>query len=450
MPVEIAKGSAMTQRGKSQSIGLLMIVVPSAVLLWALAAMVQITPVAYADPPSPPQIVTATVTSSKETYFYDDPGLGEEGGTVRFNNLDGEGAGQVITVTVTVTGIMPITLTGAPAFGMTPTPDMNSSGELAVTYTIGSSAGTENGVLFTITASDGLTDTAVITFTQDITDPTIVVTKTADPTSLPEPGGPVTFTVRVDNTSVETVTLTTLTDTVHGDLDGQGTCAMTQTIGASDFYTCAFTATISGNGDYVVTDTVTTGAEDDVGNTVSEDDDATVTVTDVLPTIVVTKTATPTQVPEPGDTVTLTLRVDNTGVETVTLTTLTDTVHGDLDSQGTCAMTQSIGISDFYTCTFTAIVSGNHGDVVTDTVTAQAQDDENNTASDDDDATVTIIDLTDPVITAITVTSDSPTYFHDPGLIDTGGEAFFNNLARSGEDTSQIQSPFKIQIPPLH
>jgi len=48
-------------------------------------------------------------------------------------------------------------------------------------------------------------------------------------------------------------------------------------------------------------------------------------------------------------------------------------------------------------------------------------------------ATVTItINLFDPVITAITVTSDSPTYFYAPELEDTGGEVFFNSLDGEG------------------
>jgi hypothetical protein len=159
----------MTHRNKSQNMGLLMIVVLSAVFLWALTAVLWPVPVVYAEGP---EIITLTVTSSLETYFYD-PGLDPTGGTVYFNNLIGEGGGQVITVTTTVSGSMPITLTGATAFGMTPISDTNSTGELGITYTIGTSAGTENGVLFTVTDSDGFTDTALITFTQDITDPLV-------------------------------------------------------------------------------------------------------------------------------------------------------------------------------------------------------------------------------------------------------------------------------------
>jgi hypothetical protein len=116
--VEIAGGKTMIQRKKSQSIGLLMIGVFLAVLLWALAAMVQPSPVAYADDPPPPQIETITVTSSEGTYFYS-PGLGEEGGTVYFNSVGGEGAGQVLAVTVTCSGTV-TSFEGAPAFGSNP------------------------------------------------------------------------------------------------------------------------------------------------------------------------------------------------------------------------------------------------------------------------------------------------------------------------------------------
>ena len=58
-----------------------------------------------------------------------------------------------------------------------------------------------------------------MTFTN--VDPTITVDKTANPTMLPEPGGDVTYTIVVTNTSPdETVTLTDLDDNRFGDLLG--------------------------------------------------------------------------------------------------------------------------------------------------------------------------------------------------------------------------------------
>jgi hypothetical protein len=157
----------MTQRKKSQSIGLLMIVVFSAVFLWALTAVVWPVPVVYADGP---EIITITVTSSLETYFYD-PGLDPTGGTVYFNSLTGEGAGQVLTVTATCSGTV-THFEGAPAFDDTPPPDTSAPWE--ITYTVEIGAETQNGIVFTVTNALSQTDTAVITFTRDITDPTIV------------------------------------------------------------------------------------------------------------------------------------------------------------------------------------------------------------------------------------------------------------------------------------
>jgi len=146
--------------------GLLMILVFSAVFLWALTAVVWPVPVVYAQDP---EIITITVTSNLETYFYD-PGLDPTGGTVYFNSLAGEGAGQVLTVIVTCSGTV-ASFEGAPAFDDTPPPDTSAPWE--ITYTVEMGAETQSSIVFTVTNALSQTDTAVITFTQDITDPTI-------------------------------------------------------------------------------------------------------------------------------------------------------------------------------------------------------------------------------------------------------------------------------------
>ena len=47
----------------------------------------------------------------------------------------------------------------------------------------------------------------------------------ASPTSLPEPGGSVTFSIKVRNTSpADTVTVSSLTDSIYGDLFARGDC----------------------------------------------------------------------------------------------------------------------------------------------------------------------------------------------------------------------------------
>ena len=60
------------------------------------------------------------------------------------------------------------------------------------------------------------TDSATVTFTD--VPPTVTTTKTPSAPSVSEPGGTMTFTVEVENTSVEPVTLTALSDDVFGDL----------------------------------------------------------------------------------------------------------------------------------------------------------------------------------------------------------------------------------------
>src|SRR6185503_6498239 len=111
-------------------------------------------------------------------------------------------------------------------------------------------------------------------------------------TSVIEPGGLVTFTVRVNNTSaVDSVTITSLTDDFHGNLNGQGTCSVPQTVVAGGFYQCVFSAMVFGGAGNVETDIVTASGSDDDGGPVSGSDDATVTVTSALPGIQISKTA---------------------------------------------------------------------------------------------------------------------------------------------------------------
>ena len=75
--------------------------------------------------------------------------------------------------------------------------------------------------------------------------------------TLPEPGGLVTFTVAVTNLSPEPVELTTLTDSVYGNLNGKGTCVVPQSIPVSGLYQCQFTATVTGNAGEVHRNVVT-------------------------------------------------------------------------------------------------------------------------------------------------------------------------------------------------
>lgn len=217
-----------------------------------------------------------------------------------------------------------------------------------------------------------------------------------------------TFSVSVTNDSVaEPVVLTTLEDDVYGDLTSTDdaivstTCELPQTIAIGASYACSFEAPVEGSAaDSPFTDTVTATAEDDEGNETTDDDDASVELTDVLPGITVDKTADPETMPEPGGEFTFRVVVTNDSVEPVTLTSLVDDVYGDLDGQGDCEIPQRIRAGDRYRCSFPGTFRGNGGDTQTDTVIALAVDDEANEATDDDDATVAL----DPVPPEISMT----------------------------------------------
>lgn len=125
--------------------------------------------------------------------------------------------------------------------------------------------------------------------------PSIEVTKTASSPILPNPGGIVTFTVDVKNSSIDdTLILNTLVDSIYGNLldltdptrpELSTTCALPQTLAVGQVYSCNFTAslmldsssTVGINETNVVTGTGTS-TDDDDKEPVKDSDDANVQV----------------------------------------------------------------------------------------------------------------------------------------------------------------------------
>jgi hypothetical protein len=273
-----------------------------------------------------------------------------------------------------------------------------SSAPCTFTATFNGNAGASQTDVVTVvvTDDDGQTATDTDDATIAITDvlPTIGVQKTASPLTRPEPGGAFTFTVVVTNTSFEPVTLTSLTDNVYGNLNGQGTCATGAVLGANGgTYTCTFTGNFFGNAGAVQTDVVTATAVDNDGDTATASDDATVSILNVVPQILVLKDATPASRPEPGGPFTFTVQVVNNSVEPITVTALTDDVYGNLNGRGTCATGAVLAPGASYSCQFTANFFGDAGASQTDVVTGTGVDDEGTQVTDTDDATVTITNV---------------------------------------------------------
>ncbi len=225
----------------------------------------------------------------------------------------------------------------------------------------------------------------------DVDVPAINVVKTANPITVYEPGGEVTFTVDVTNLSSPTdpVTITSLVDDVHGDLNGQGTCAVPFTLQPGETYTCQFTALVEGNAGYVETDTVTASGTDDEGYPVSDYDDATVTILDVLPSVDLVKDVTPSTLPEPGGDFLFTLTIYNTSPEPVVITALVD--DNPLPEACTDLVGQTLPVGGSASCSYT--VAHTEVGSYLNTASVTVQDDDGNSASDTDDETVTVTNL---------------------------------------------------------
>src|SRR4029450_8738088 len=174
------------------------------------------------------------------------------------------------------------------------------------------------------------------------------------------------FSVAVKNTStVDSVTISSLTDNVFGNLDGQGTCDVPQTLAPGASYTCSFPGLVYGSAGSSHVDVVTASGTDDDANPVSGSDDATVALTSgptapppppvppvppVSPVLVAAASVidlsiTKTDRPDPvfvGAELTYTLTVRNAGPDTARNVRVTDALPAATSfvsaktSQGTC------------------------------------------------------------------------------------------------------------------
>jgi len=312
----------------------------------------------------------------------------------------------------------------------------NAAYRCAFTQAVTGNGGDSQTNTLTATAADdegnqvSARATAIVTVADLV--PEIGLAKGADPTTVDElVGGPVTFSLVVTNLSaVEEVILTSLDDSRYGDLDGQGDCSLPQALPAQRSYACRFAQVVTGNGNTTETNRVTAAAEDDEGNRATASAEAAVRIEDLPPAIGLVKAADPASVPEIlGGEVTFSLTVSNlSAVEEVTLTSLSDSLYGDLDGQGDCRLPQDIAAGGSYGCAFGRAVNGNGGDILIDTVTATAEDDEQNQAVANAEAAVQIEDL----LPQLQLTKEAA-----PGtLLEPGGEVTFTLTVRNG---SQIE-----------
>ena len=389
-------------------------------------------------------VAQAALTASKSP---NPNSLPEPGGTVTFtvSVANTEGASRIITAFSD--NLYPLNGTCASAVGTVIA--NNTTFTCSFTATV---SGDPAQFTDTVTVSvrsvgvlgqpTGQTTTRMASATVRITDvkPVISVSKSANPTSLPEPGGTVQYTVSVTNNSVtsDPVTLDSLSDDVYGDLTTRpgSTCntAIGTVVQPGSSYTCTFSASFTGSPGDSLTDKVTATGKDDENNTATDDATATVSITNALPVISVTKSADPTSRPEPGGSFQYTVGVTNNSVtsDPVTLGSVTDDVYGNLTTRSGSTCNTAIGTvvqpGSSYTCTFSASFTGSPGDSLTDTVTVTGKDDENSTASDDASATVQITG--EPPAISVTK-SANPTSRPAPGGTFEFSVGVTNNSATS-------------------
>jgi uncharacterized repeat protein (TIGR01451 family) len=178
-----------------------------------------------------------------------------------------------------------------------------------------------------VTVPLGQTRTCTLT-NNDLPRGAINVTKTANPTSLKEPGGTVNFTVTIENTSQANVTINSVVDDKFGNLAAvaggspAGCFAVPFQLAPGQSSTCTFPKNVTGTAGGSHVNVVTASGVDEHGFPVSDSDDATVTFTERLIDLVVVKDATsPTPL---NGTVNYTMTVTNKGPDTATNVQLVD------------------------------------------------------------------------------------------------------------------------------
>jgi uncharacterized repeat protein (TIGR01451 family) len=328
---------------------------------------------------------------------------------------NGSGYYQFVTIPGNYRVVFPTSLAGHT--GLT-TP--NAGGD-----TIDSDADQSTGATHDITLANGESDLSLDAgYVPEFTpQPSINVLKAATPDTIPETGGDVTFDFVVENTGNVDLTLTSLIDTIFGDLNGQGDCSVPQSLPVFGSYSCNFTLWLSGSPSTPHVNVVTGTAVDAAGAPVQDTAEATVTFSAIPPVIRLTKSASPSAVPETGGDVTFTFLVENIGEEDVTLNSLTDTVFGDLNGLGDCSVPQSIPIGGSYSCTYTVFLSGDELDPHYDVATAVAEDDDGTQAQDTDDETVAFLGVLPAII--LTKTAD------DDLVPETGQDVTFTFLVEN-------------------
>jgi hypothetical protein len=218
------------------------------------------------------------------------------------------------------------------------------------------------------------------TVTDHVIAASVSLTKTASPTSRPEPGGAFVHTLVIHNLSPVAATITALTD---NDVLSAGCTALISTSlaaddsapGGADEATCTSTGTHTTAGSYTTNASVT--VTNAFSQTDTDTDGETVTVTDVPLVdgdVAITVTANPTMVPAAGGDVTYTVVVTNHSAQPFTVDSLVGSgvTVSSVDAQVTAGCASGVGTTvvpgGTFSCSFVQFV-GPGSSTITVTVT---------------------------------------------------------------------------------
>lgn len=288
---------------------------------------------------------------------------------------------------------------------------------------------------FTATAfdDDGMYASATDNATVDFIDvlPSISVTNTPNVSSILETGGNATFTYVITNDGLVPVTIMDLSDTWFGTLAGDDDCRLKTILTSGG--SCSFTNTYTipeGDvpGNHI--NSFTAVAIDSDGNHASITSDAEVTYTDVLPEISAKKDANPTTLPEIGANVDFTFRVTNHALEAVTITSLSDSIFGDLAGASDCQVGTNLEHNEWCEFTITHRLSGSPDSPHENTFTAVVQDDELNIDTAEASATVS---FTEYLLAINVLKTANPTR-----VLETGGDVTFTFVVRNDSTNDSV------------
>jgi uncharacterized repeat protein (TIGR01451 family) len=241
--------------------------------------------------------------------------------------------------------------------------------------------------------------------------PLISVSKRPNPSVLQEPGGNVTYSIVVTNTSaIDPVTITSLVDDKFGDLAAEcGIPGAKWNLAPLASATCTITRSVSGNASSPHMNTVTATGHDEGGNEAHAQASATVTFTPAPPPppapplidLAVTKVDKPDPAKLNGN-ITYTMVVTNNGPDTATQVTVADPLPAGTSfvsvstTQGTCLNSNgliqcSLGtLPKGASVTITLVVKATRPGVVTNEVTVVGKEPESNTANNRASATTLV------------------------------------------------------------